>query len=52
VWPLAQPPVQLAYRQVLLGSVEGRWLDHAEISDGVLAAVDADRPEAAVGERR
>jgi len=51
-WPLAEPPLQIAYRQVLLGSVGGRWLTHEEISDGVLAAVLADRPRYVVGELR
>jgi hypothetical protein len=51
VWPLAAPPVHLAHRQVLLGSIGGRWLTHAEISGGVLAAIDADLPVHVVGER-
>ena len=51
VWPLDVVPVHLAYRQVLLGSIEGRWLTHDEISSGVLEAVDADRPLSVVGER-
>lgn len=52
VWPLERPPLHIAYRQVLLGSHEGRWLTHEEISAGVLAAVDADRPVWVVGERQ
>ena len=52
VWPLAAPPLHVAYRQVLLGSTEGRWLTHEEISSGVLNAVDTDRPLAVVGERK
>jgi molybdopterin-guanine dinucleotide biosynthesis protein A len=51
VWPLQPVPIHLAYRQVLLGSAGGRWLTHEEISDGVLAAIDADRPLHVVGER-
>jgi molybdopterin-guanine dinucleotide biosynthesis protein A len=51
VWPLQPVPIHLAYRQVLLGSVAGRWLTHEEISAGVLAAIDADRPLHVVGER-
>jgi molybdopterin-guanine dinucleotide biosynthesis protein A len=52
VWPLERPPVRVALRQVLLGSRGGRWLTDVEISDGVLAAVDADVPVHVVGERR
>ena len=52
VWPLDTAPLHIAYRQVLLGSKDGRWLTHEEIGAGVLEAVDADRPTAAVGERR
>jgi molybdopterin-guanine dinucleotide biosynthesis protein A len=51
VWPLDPVPLHVAYRQVLLGSLDGRWLTHDEISAGVLAAIDADRPIFAVGER-
>lgn len=50
-WPLADVPLHVAYRQVLLGSVGGRRLTHGEICAGVLAAVDADRPAWVVGER-
>jgi len=52
VWPLADVPLHMAYRQALLGSVDGRWLNHEEISEGVLDAVDADRPVSVVGERK
>ncbi len=48
-WPLADPPLHIAYRQVLLGSLGGRWLTHEEISSGALAAVLADRPTHVVG---
>jgi molybdopterin-guanine dinucleotide biosynthesis protein A len=51
VWPLEGVPLHVAYRQVVLGSVDGRWLTHEEISSGVLNAVDADRPLAVVGDR-
>lgn len=51
VWPLEHVPVHVAYRQALLGAVGARWLTHEEISAGVLAAVDADRPLQLVGER-
>jgi len=51
IWLLADVPLHVAYRQVLLGSVGDRWLTHEEISDGVLEAVDADRPLWVVGER-
>jgi molybdopterin-guanine dinucleotide biosynthesis protein A len=51
VWPLAAVPLHVAYRQVLLGSVDGRWLNHEEISSGVLNAVDTDRPVTVVGDR-
>lgn len=51
VWPLQDVPLHLAYRQVLLGAVDGRWLTHDEISAGALAAVDADRPLHVVGVR-
>ena len=51
VWPLADVPLHVAYRQVLLGSADGRWLSHEEISSGVLNAVDADRPLTVVGDR-
>jgi molybdopterin-guanine dinucleotide biosynthesis protein A len=51
VWPLEPVPIRIAYRQVLLGSVEGRWLTHGEIGEGVLAALDADAPVYVVGER-
>ena len=51
-WPLAEIPLHVAYRQVLLGTSGGRWLTHEEISEGVLAAMDADLPCRVVGERR
>jgi molybdopterin-guanine dinucleotide biosynthesis protein A len=51
VWPLDPVPVHVAYRQVLLGSAGGRSLTHEEISDGTLAAVDADLPVRVVGDR-
>lgn len=51
VWPLADVPLHVAYRQVLLGEVDGRWLTHEEISSGVLQAVDTDRPLTVVGDR-
>jgi molybdopterin-guanine dinucleotide biosynthesis protein A len=51
VWPLERVPVHVAYRQVLLGSVGGRWLTHNEIATGVLSAIDRDCPIAAVGDR-
>jgi molybdopterin-guanine dinucleotide biosynthesis protein A len=51
VWPLLDVPLHVAYRRVLLGSADGRWLRHEEISEGVLEAVDADRPVTVVGER-
>jgi molybdopterin-guanine dinucleotide biosynthesis protein A len=51
VWPLEDAPLHVAYRQVLLGEKDGRWLTHDEISSGVLAAVDADRPLHLVGVR-
>jgi len=45
-----------AYRQVVLGFVPGetgaRWLTNAEISDGVLAAIDTDAPLSTVGVTR
>ena len=50
VWPLAAPPLHIAYRQVLLGECDGRWLTHEEISSGVLKALVADRPVAVVGD--
>ncbi len=37
VWPLERVPVHVVRRQVLLGSVDGRWLTHEEISAGVLS---------------
>lgn len=44
------------YRQVVLGFVAGetgsRWLTNAEISDGVLAAIEADAPLSTVGVTR
>src|SRR4029450_6847483 len=43
-WPLAPVPLAIAYREVLLGAVGGRWLTHDEIAAGVLQAVDADEP--------
>lgn len=52
VWPLADVPLHVAYRQVLLGVKDGRWLTHEEIATGVLEAVEADRPLAVVGERK
>lgn len=43
----------IRYREIILGFViEGgvsRWLSHAEISAGVLAAVDADQPRTIIG---
>jgi molybdopterin-guanine dinucleotide biosynthesis protein A len=51
VWPLTGVPLHVAYRQVLLGSSDDRWLTHEETSAGVLEAVDADRPLTVVGER-
>lgn len=51
VWPLVDVPLHVAYRQVLLGSIDGRWLTHEEISTGVLEAIDADRPVHVVGQR-
>jgi len=51
VWPLEDVPLHVAYRQVLLGARDGRWLTHEEISAGVLEAIDADRPTWVVGER-
>jgi molybdopterin-guanine dinucleotide biosynthesis protein A len=51
VWPLDPVPLHVAYRRVLLGSAGGRWLTHDEIADGVLRAIDGDRPLAIVGER-
>ena len=51
VWPLEDTPLHVAYRQVLLGSMGGRWLTHEEISAGVLEAVDADLPLYVVGKR-
>jgi hypothetical protein len=45
-----------AYRQVVLGFViedgGSRWLTNAEISDGVLAAIDADAPLITLGVTR
>jgi molybdopterin-guanine dinucleotide biosynthesis protein A len=52
VWPLADVPIHVAYRQVLLGSVSGRWLTYDEISAAVVEAIDTDRPVRIVGERR
>jgi len=52
VWPLEPVPIHIAYRRVLLGSLDGRWLTHDEISKGVLAAIGRDRPVAVVGERK
>jgi len=51
VWPLEDVPLHIAYRRVLLGAKNGRWLTHEEISGGVLEAVDTDRPVSIVGER-
>ena len=48
-WPLEDVPLHIAYRQVLLGSLGGRWLTHEEISGGVLAGVLADKPTSVVG---
>jgi len=50
-WPLGEVPLHIAYREVLLGSIGGRWLSHEEISAGVLNAVDADLPVWIAGER-
>jgi molybdopterin-guanine dinucleotide biosynthesis protein A len=52
VWPLERVPIHVAYRQVLLGEMGGRWLTHDEISAGVLSAVDADLSLYVVGERK
>jgi hypothetical protein len=52
VWPLADVPLHVAYRQVLLGSVSGRWLTHDEISAGIVEAIDADLPVRVVGRRQ
>ena len=41
VWPLADVPLHVAYRQVLLGSTAGRWLTHEEISAGAAASTRA-----------
>jgi molybdopterin-guanine dinucleotide biosynthesis protein A len=51
VWPLDDVPLHVAYRRALLGSKEGRWLTHDEISAGVLEAIDADLPTWIVGDR-
>ena len=51
-WALADVPLHVAYREVLLGAVGDHWLTHEEISAGVLAAIDADEPCRVVGERR
>jgi molybdopterin-guanine dinucleotide biosynthesis protein A len=51
VWPLEGVPAHVAYRQVVLGSIDGRWLADAEIAAGVLAAIDADVPVSIVGDR-
>jgi molybdopterin-guanine dinucleotide biosynthesis protein A len=51
VWQLEDVPLHIAYRQVLLGSTNGRWLTQEEISAGVLEAVDEDLPVWVVGER-
>jgi hypothetical protein len=55
VWPLSPVPDGVEYAQVLLGSVRdggrSRWLTNAEISTGVLAAVDSGEALAVVGER-
>ena len=50
LWPLVDVPLHVAYRQVLLGKRDGRWLTHEEISSGVLKALVADRPVAVVGD--
>jgi molybdopterin-guanine dinucleotide biosynthesis protein A len=52
VWSLDPIPMHIAYREVRLGSIEGRWLTHEEISTGVVEAIDADRPVHVVGERQ
>jgi len=52
IWPLADVPLHLAYRQIVLGSIDDRWLTHEEISNGVLAAIDADLPLWVVGEHQ
>jgi molybdopterin-guanine dinucleotide biosynthesis protein A len=49
VWRLERVPLHIAYRSVVLGSSEGRWLTDEEISAGVLDAVDADRAVHVVG---
>ncbi len=51
-WPLGEIPLHIAYREVLLGSIGGRWLTHEEISAGVREAIDRDRPLSIVGERQ
>jgi molybdopterin-guanine dinucleotide biosynthesis protein A len=51
VWPLEDVPLHVAYRQVLLGEKDGRWLTHEEISTGLVEAIDADLPVWVVGER-
>lgn len=51
VRPLAAVPLHVAYRHVLLGAREGRWLTHEEISTGVLEAIDRDAAIHVVGER-
>ena len=49
-WPLSPVPLPIAYREVLLGASDERWLTHEEIAAGVLAAIDADEPCRVVGE--
>lgn len=51
VWPIENVPLHVAYRQVLLGSVGGRWLTNDEISEGTLEAIDADLPVRIIGSR-
>jgi molybdopterin-guanine dinucleotide biosynthesis protein A len=52
VWPLEEVPLHVAYRQVLLGETDGRWLTSDEIATGTLGAVDADRPLHVIGTRQ
>lgn len=53
VWPLDPVPEHIRYEQVRLGGVREptgfRWLTDREISDGVLAALDAGEPDFVVG---
>ena len=40
----------LLFREVLLGRIGNRWLNHEEISRGVFEAVKTDSPSTTVGE--